>query len=543
MPQPHPPRLFAILLALFGATSAVGDGKFFGPQNIVDEPGIRAQRAVIAWKDGVQTLIVQSDIAVGEKAAKDYGWILPLPAEPTAIEACAPHTLTSLSAAFGPSIAPEGSAFVTISLFVLLITLLACEGQLRKGRKRTVAGAAGRILLFTALSLLFFVLIFMPSLRTAGGAALVDGVDVTQSVKAGVYDVQVIKGADGQAVIDWLTANGFSAPPAARAVIDQYVADDWRFLAAKVSPDGAGNLTHHPLKVTFPATHAVYPLRLTGSDGEAINLDLFVIGDQFAMADGMRRWAAARFDPISEGRYELGFFDDYACEIPPVFEHDGGQQFGIPDVTGLMWPSCAMTRLHGRLSVGDMRKDMRLGWREEPGSLRPVHSTTAALGLTVGVTALVLTLLLAAFALQAGRRDWTLGQMLRKHGIVILGVAALAGAARYATLDVVPVTPRAYAYAQRYALSTHRSALGMRAPLPELGPAYDFPAWYAFYMTSSRQSPAEFADLDRPGDYVIKPAEDGWRLTIIDRNYTPVTIRVSAEGRPLRAHEAPQPEP
>lgn len=538
MPQPHPKRLFAILLALFGASSALADGKFFRPQNVVDEPGIRAQRAVIAWKDGVQTLIVQSDVVVGENAAQDYGWILPLPAEPTSIEACEPSTLKLVSAAFGPWIAPEPSAFVIISLFVLLITLLACEGQLRKGRKRTAAGAAGRILLFSALSLLFFMLILMPSLSRAGDAAISDGVAITQSVRAGVYDVQILKGETGKAVVDWLTANGFATPAAARGVIDQYVADDWRFLAARVSPEAAGTLTHHPLKVTFPTANAVYPLRLTGSDGAPINLDLFVIGDQFATADGMRCWAAARFDALAKSRYDLGRFGDYACEIPPVFESDSGKQFGVPDVTGLMWPSCAMTRLHGRLSAVDMRTDMRLGWRAEAGRLRPVHSTTAASGLTIGVTALTLTLLLTLFTLRAVGPGLTLGQMLRKHGIVILGVAALAGAARFATLDVVPVAPRGYAHI--YALSAHHSSLE-NGPRPAAEGA--FPDVHARFLSASRQTPAELADLDRPGDYVIKPAEGGWRLTIIDRNFTPVTIRVSAEGKPVRADEPLNLEP
>jgi len=61
---------------------APGDGKIFG--TVGELPSMPSQRAFLAWDEGVETLIVESDFK-GDPG--DYTWIIPVPAQPSRIEA------------------------------------------------------------------------------------------------------------------------------------------------------------------------------------------------------------------------------------------------------------------------------------------------------------------------------------------------------------------------------------------------------------------------------------------------------------------------
>ena len=71
-------RLLLLLLLLLAMPIAGADGVYTGPPGFV--PAIPNQRAVIFYKDGVQTLIVQSTL---DAPKGEYAWVVPLPAEPT----------------------------------------------------------------------------------------------------------------------------------------------------------------------------------------------------------------------------------------------------------------------------------------------------------------------------------------------------------------------------------------------------------------------------------------------------------------------------
>ena len=526
------------LLVLLGglADSARADGKFFRRPEVVDEPGIQAQRGVIAFKDGIETLIVQSDLS-GEDTS--YGWLLPLPAEPTSITPCQVNSLNILNSLMRPKAEAFPEEFLIFSAVLTLVIIAIC---LEHMRSKTL-GNASSLPVKLMLGLLLVVIsscLLLPSLSSAG-VDLPGGVEVLQTTKAGVYDVTIIKGETAEAVEAWLESKGFAAPASATTVIEEYVADNWCFLAAKIAtdakgPDTKGTVSHHPLKVSFPASQAVYPLKLTGSDGAAIQLDLYVIAERRAVADNIKTWLCDAY--YKSNHFPRNTFDRYAYEVPPTYvSHNQLSNFiAVPVVSELMWPGCVMTHLHGRLDARDMRRDLSFTWRAPTPKRITLFSQSSALGWSAVIAILVLAVSFAWLTARATRKGWTWQMLLRRRFLVAVAIGLLAGGVRYATSEIVPVnkSTRNSILNSKIAESLHAHALEELSKNPPESP---FPEAYRKLLMEDwpYENLDDAADLVKPGDFVIVATESGWRLTIIDRFHLPVTIPISSDGVPILA--------
>ncbi len=95
---------------------------------------------------------------------------------------------------------------------------------------------------------------------TAGGGS--GGVQVLLQQNVGPYEAVVIKGTSSAEIIDWLNANKFVQPKSTQPLIQQYVKDNYVFLALKLQKDkSAGDLT--PIAVTLDEVGPCLPIRLT----------------------------------------------------------------------------------------------------------------------------------------------------------------------------------------------------------------------------------------------------------------------------------------
>lgn len=524
------------LVALFFAlcaptpTPAHADGKFFRHLQVADEPGIAAQRAILAYRDGVETLVVQSDVT-GD--GESFGWVLPLPAAPTSIEACAANELKAVAQSLSPQIVRTRSEWLLFAGVLFLVTLIAAREHLRpRTEPREPLSVCGIVL--ALLALFIAISVFLPSLSTAG-RGLTDAT-VLQHLRAGVYDVSVISGQSGESVEAWLADNGFACPPTASSVIAEYVQDGWCFLTARVAGDSAGAVTHHPLRVTFPVSQPVYPMRLTGSGGNPVVLDLFVIGQRQAAADGLGVWHC---DTYAE-KVLSHSFDHYRCEVPPHFV---GQTYpgrvSVPAASDLMWPQCVVTRLHGRLDAAQMDRDLVLTWHDPQPRRAALYSVRAAAGQG-GVAALLVAAIGVGWsARDARRRGWTAQTLAERRGPALILGALAAGGLTYVWLDVVPVRDgRADRFAGLGTLAAQTCALRKTGLNP---PGQPFPEAFRDGMVS-----CGYEDLPEPsarpaevGDYRIEPDGDGWRLTIIDEWFVPVTIPIDRTGRPWPSRSWP----
>ncbi|HVK23979.1 MAG TPA: DUF2330 domain-containing protein [Actinokineospora sp.] len=97
----------------------------------------------------------------------------------------------------------------------------------------------------------------------AGGKGA--GVTVEGTSTLGPFEVTTLSGTDGSAVSGWLTEHGYPARPELGPTLQTYLDQGWRLLAVKLTPAGTDALTGQltPLRMTFPATKPIYPIRLS----------------------------------------------------------------------------------------------------------------------------------------------------------------------------------------------------------------------------------------------------------------------------------------
>lgn len=73
--------LFA--LAFLVSTNAIySDGIYLPERAFQKIPEIPTQRAIISYKEGIETLIIESSVSA---EGQSFGWVLPLPVGPTEI--------------------------------------------------------------------------------------------------------------------------------------------------------------------------------------------------------------------------------------------------------------------------------------------------------------------------------------------------------------------------------------------------------------------------------------------------------------------------
>jgi hypothetical protein len=134
----------------------------------------------------------------------------------------------------------------------------------------------------------------------AGGATNVQV--VSQSV-VGPYDAVTVRSTQGQALGDWLRANGYDVPVAIQPTIDAYTAGGFDFIALKLRP-GVGVQAMQPVRVVTQGADPSLPLRMVAAGiGPNVGILLFV---------------------LSEGRYHPQNFPDASIDFTQL-KWDGAQ--------------------------------------------------------------------------------------------------------------------------------------------------------------------------------------------------------------------------
>lgn len=514
------------------SASASADGKVFARDDAVVR--IPDQEALIIWRDGVQTLVVetrfnhrQSDHQAGhdskpaESGTQDiapaYAWLIPIPGDGIA-QGHAPEVLAAtrgvfptLRSIFSPRLRNTDSGrwgpVMLGGLYILAVGL---------SRGRLTAG------ILMILGFTFLVAVgLLPTLGVARGDEP-DGqpVQVHRRSHVGAYDVAIIgswqgRPTGGEDVRAWLNVEGFVVPPGAETVIDAYIREGWVFVAAKLrppdeSPDPGGALTPHPLAVRFRTAAAVYPLRLTATGNEPLRIDLYVFGPAMARVPGLR---VERCDePIIPDDDELVARNyvfrrargPHALHIShPVLRdllevgRDDGRLIG--------------TKLSGTLSPGRMKDDALISWDD----FRPVgafaHSRKSALNLGLLLAGFGLSAGgLVAFVLVSARPDAHRGRI----ATAVLGSAACVLVVTFLLTPTVNTAPRAATL--RTLWRHHEVAQRLherleREPRPiSLEDIRRIAAacWREYAQSSGVRGIAP-TNLDAPGDYILRTRADG----------------------------------
>jgi len=218
----------AVFLVLVAGVRASGDGCHFGKRGHAEIARIPAQRAFIAFRDGTETLIIESGVS---SESPELGWVIPLPSVPAEIDRADRGALKTLSLCLGPDLVHDPPAIFWLSSLMLFILLLWAIPFLHGKRPS----------LLTMLLFLFcFVMVagmLLPALGRARGAArqVRVGVTVHRRAEVGSYNVAVLTAQSAQDLDAWLRENGFaSLPDDARAIVADYVEKKWCFSVAQL---------------------------------------------------------------------------------------------------------------------------------------------------------------------------------------------------------------------------------------------------------------------------------------------------------------------
>jgi hypothetical protein len=88
------------------------------------------------------------------------------------------------------------------------------------------------------------------------------GPDIVFKGSVGAFDIAVLDGGTIEGVMQWLGDNGYQQDPAAEPILAQYLAEEFLFVALKLS-NRAGVDEIHPIVIRYEGDEPCVPIRLT----------------------------------------------------------------------------------------------------------------------------------------------------------------------------------------------------------------------------------------------------------------------------------------
>ena len=401
--------VFIAVLWFSAVTTLHADGIILPPV-AAPEVTMPDQRALLVWRDGTETLVIESRfVSAGER----FAWVLPLPARPE-IRAATSGTLPSLEASFRPRIIlPASVGFLAVALFLGFPLLLLFVFEPHRAKviySRTLATFLGvaailafvgftagcvhdhgaswlivpalilatsswalwrhpsRMLTVWALGLLVLLLAAMAipafaKVRSSSGP-LADGLFIEYQV-IGDYDVTILSGSDATSIGRWLNQNGFALPPASASVLAEHAVAGGCFVATKLrrAVPASGKQSPHPLVFTFKTSVPIYPMKLTGTGiRSTLDLDLFVFGDAVAHVENLPLRACGRVEIPVPGKATPR--SHKASWTPP---EEDLIEISHTALRELCANTTIATRLRGTLQPDQMQEDMQIQWRPFKG--------------------------------------------------------------------------------------------------------------------------------------------------------------------------------
>ncbi len=342
--------IIAAVIVLGTGGVALGNGVKFPQIGYAKMPEIPQQRALIAYKDGIETLVVESAYVTD---SPEVGWVLPVPAEPMEISVADRDVLKSVAMCMRPEVVHDLGQGLDSILMAWVIVAVVCLGVI-------FSRPEGNLILASLVVVAMIVLlgsIMLPALSAAGPSQGQAGVSAISVQRVGNYDVTVLKSASAEALQIWLKEQGLAAIPAAGVpVVNDYAKQGWVFLVAKLARQGDGAASAHPLAVKFATKQAVFPMRLTALANTTTQVDLYIIAAGQVASPAFALNSVDRYQPVREGPAK-------GVNAVIAAHYEAGKTrlaIGSPEAAKWLWPGCIVTHLSARLHPADMGKDVWL---------------------------------------------------------------------------------------------------------------------------------------------------------------------------------------
>jgi len=378
------------------ASAAAGDGYYSPEADYVAAVGIPFQEAIVVHRGGTETLIVRSGL---QAASETVGWILPLPAPPTEMRVVEVQEMLSLARegrrqVFIPS--PFLYPHIDIDLtsiygFGIGVPVLPAVAAIALVAFFALARRKGR-LVWVEMALLLVLTVILSFILLAPDSLPKHKTNLLMSRRVGEYEVSVLRATSADDLAGWLRGSGLREPDeTARGLIDDYIGRGWCFAVAVMARDAHLDWWQvrngpRPLCVTFPAASPVYPMKLTSLAESQTMVDLAVVAENQAKADGFETIGCDVLQPLPEH--------------PAVFQGRVSELMArLGENPSLLWDGCVITRLRGTLQPEDMDRDITFemvepepqwAWALRPGSRHALAGDVAFAGLILfGVGATV----------------------------------------------------------------------------------------------------------------------------------------------------------
>src|SRR3954466_16098816 len=126
--------------------------------------------------------------------------------------------------------------------------------------------------------------------RSSSGAAAPpgSGVGVLARQRLGPFEVTTLSAGDSGALAAWLTGHGYHLPGRLAEALRPYVTQRWSYTAIKLVP-GQGRLSGEldPLRIAFPASAPIYPIRLSRLARTPQAVHLYVLAPHRVRVSGL----------------------------------------------------------------------------------------------------------------------------------------------------------------------------------------------------------------------------------------------------------------
>ena len=370
-------QLGLILLGLFFTCQlSFADGVYI-PAAKKKLPDIPVQRALVKYHGGIESIIVESTL---DGEGGDYGWIVPVPNQPTKFEKVSPGLLKTMSLQIQPKIhhvEPQHRVpGIRIESFFAILIVLTCLCIMRWGVKGCLY----------AIPLFFFLVCMIPnfiSYRSSSGSISIHNpsVKIASSEIVGDYEISVLEVRDSSALNNWLENNGFSTFAVdATKTIDNYISNNWLFVVAKLKTITDGLATPHPIMLEFETDKPVYPMKLTAIPGTSVYLELFIVGKGEAVLTNysMEKEYCNFFDYKEIRDHRFSPSDDQMGFVHREF-FEPNTDIAHPDALKVMWDGCVVTKFAGKIASNEMMEDMHFGFKEANPSRAELYSSVGKL--------------------------------------------------------------------------------------------------------------------------------------------------------------------
>lgn len=140
-------------------------------------------------------------------------------------------------------------------------------------------------------------------------AAAPRGPTVVNQVQLGPLEATTLAGGDLSGLQKWLADNGYAVRPAVSDALGPYVRDGWSFVAIRLTSSDpiVGGL--NPVRMTFPSTKLVYPMRLSVAAAGPQQVTVFTLSDH------RQQRADADAAPAAGQTVQVQFAGNVAAEV------------------------------------------------------------------------------------------------------------------------------------------------------------------------------------------------------------------------------------